>query len=42
MLKEPLAAFESMKISDGIADVYYIKGMQMINYSLERYKKESF
>ncbi len=40
MLKDPLATFESQKIQDGIADVYYIKGMQLMMYSLDEYKKD--
>ena len=40
MLKEPLATFESQKVQDGIADVYYVKGMQLMMHSLEEYKKD--
>ena len=40
MLKDPLSVFESQRIQDGIADVYYIKGMQLMMHSLEEYKKD--
>ncbi len=39
MLKDPLSIFESQRIQDGIADIYFIKGMQLMMYSLEEYKK---
>jgi hypothetical protein len=39
MLKEPMATFEANKIWDGIADVLFIKGMQLVKYYLAEYKR---